>query len=65
MHHNLSAYLNDLHQFDPVSAAWTDLSAVTTTDVPPPYPRFGAGLAAVGGMLYVFGGEGYSGDLLQ
>ncbi len=47
--------LGDLHAFDPAALAWTPLPPAPGS-APPPSPRQGQGLAAVGGALYVFGG---------
>ena len=46
--------LGDLHVYDPVAMAWTDLSAAASGT--PPSPRAGHGFTAAGGKLYVHGG---------
>lgn len=51
--------LNDLHVFDSSTMAWTDLTVAATGF--PPSPRDGAGFAAAGGRLYVYGGQGSTG----
>ena len=48
--------LGDLHALDAVAMRWADLSNLTG-GAPPP-PRYGHGMAASGGALYVFGGYG-------
>ena len=53
-----AAYYSDLHRFDTSAGTWTSYA---TDRIP---PRFGAGFAAVGGQLYLFGGEGYSGEMV-
>jgi hypothetical protein len=47
--------LNDLHVYDPVAGAWTELS--TTVSGAPPSPRDSGGFASAGGRLYAFGGS--------
>ncbi len=47
--------VNDLHAFDTDLLAWT---ALAPTGRPPP-PRIESGFAAVGGMLFLFGGATY------
>ena len=49
----MAAVLADLHQFDPATASWTDLSALPD----PPPPRRSHAFASAGGVLYVHGGE--------
>ena len=51
--------LGDLHVYDPVAMAWTDLSAAASGT--PPSPRYGHGFTAAGDKLYVHGGVGHSG----
>ena len=46
--------LSDLHVFDPVAMAWTDLSDANPGT--PPTARFGHGFTSAGGKLYVHGG---------
>ena len=48
---------NDLHVYDPVAMAWTELYASAS-----PSPRFFHGFTAAGGRLYVHGGEGINGE---
>jgi N-acetylneuraminic acid mutarotase len=55
--------LNDLHVFDPVAEAWTDLSAAISGS--PPSPRWGHGFTSAGDKLYVFGGWDDQGDSLR
>eukprot|EP00961_Rhodomonas_salina_P005960 80651-Rhodomonas_salina.2 len=45
---------NDLHSYETESKVWTDLSSPSPDS--PPRPRIGNGIAASGGMIYVFGG---------
>jgi N-acetylneuraminic acid mutarotase len=52
--------LNDLHVYDPVAGAWTDLSAAVSGT--PPLTRWGHGFTFAGGKLYVFGGWDDQGD---
>jgi hypothetical protein len=47
--------MNDLHSLDPAAEAWFDAGAEALGN--PPRPRWGHGLAAAGGRLYVFGGQ--------
>ena len=49
-----SGLLNDLHAYDPVAMAWTDLSTAISGE--PPSPRWNLGFAAAGGRLYAHGG---------
>ena len=49
--------LGDLHVYDPVAMAWTDLSAAASGTLPS--PRAGHGFTAAGGKLYLHGGEDY------
>lgn len=51
---------NDLHSFNPVSKAWTDLSE--SIQGTPPDPRDSNGIASLGGGVYVFGGRGNAGE---
>jgi N-acetylneuraminic acid mutarotase len=51
--------LNDLHVYDPVAGAWTDLSAVSGS---PPSLRWSHGFTAAGKALYVFGGTDGQGN---
>jgi hypothetical protein len=53
-------YFNDLHVYDPVAGAWTDLSAAISGS--PPSTRWGHGFTSAGGKLYVFGGSDDQGD---
>ena len=48
---------NDLHVYDPVAMAWTELYASAS-----PFPRYSYGFTAAGGRLYVHGGEGIDGE---
>ena len=52
--------LDDLHSYDPVAMAWTDLSAFASET--PPSPRAWHGFTAAGGRLYVHGGLGNIGN---
>ena len=47
--------LNDLHEYDPATLAWTDLSAAISGT--PPSPRLSHGFTSAGGKLYVHGGN--------
>ena len=51
--------LNDLHEYDPATRAWTDLSAAISGT--PPSPRGLHGFTSAGGKLYVHGGLGDNG----
>lgn len=42
--------------FDPELMAWEDLSGSTSSSLPPS-PRNRLGMAAAGGLIYVFGGQ--------
>ena len=50
--------VNDLHVYDPVAMAWTQLYAAAS-----PSPRFYHGFTAAGGRLYVHGGKGINGEI--
>ena len=52
--------LGDLHMFDPVAMAWTDLFYHASGTLPS--PRHAHGFTAAGGWLYVHGGFGDIGD---
>ena len=52
--------LGDLHVYDPVPMAWTDLSAAASGT--PPCARLGHGFTAAGGLLFVHGGLGHQGN---
>ena len=52
--------LNDLHEFDPASGAWTDLSAALSGT--PPVSRDSHGFTSAGGKLYVHGGYSYDAE---
>ena len=54
--------LHDLHVFDPVSAAWTDLSTMISGNVPA--IRSGFSLTSSTGRLYVYAGWGGHGMLV-
>ena len=54
--------LNDLFQFDPVGAVWSELSAAVGVS---PSARASFGFAAVGGSLYLFGGYDGKGEKQQ
>ena len=54
--------LNDLFQFDPVGAVWSELSAAVGVS---PSARASFGFAAVGGCLYLFGGYDGKGEKQQ
>ena len=59
VHGGLDAYddvLGDLHSFDPVAMAWTDLSASVNGTAPT--ARFRHGFTSAEGKLYVHGGQG-------
>ncbi len=49
--------LNDIHEFDPATLTWTELSDLVTGDEP--VPRSEHAMAAMGAKLYVFGGVSY------
>ena len=51
LHTPIPGTLNDLHSFDTAALVWRRIAAAS-----PPEPRCGAGLAALGRMLFVFGG---------
>ncbi len=53
-------YLDDLHAFDPATMTWTLLSSVDDTGRPS--ARAGHGFTSAGGLLYVHGGYGGSGE---
>ena len=53
--------LGDLHVYDPVAMAWTNLSNAASGTPPP--PRDSHGFRAAGGRLYVHGGENINGNL--
>ena len=53
-----AGFLSDLHVFDPLRLAWTDLTAATA---PWPPARAVAGTVAVAGRLLVHGGLGMAG----
>ncbi len=55
-----SGYLADLHEYDPTTEAWTDLS-VPLSGTAPSF-RYFHGFASAGGKLYVHGGRGVSGE---
>jgi hypothetical protein len=50
-------YLNDYHEFDPVSLAWFDLSEITSGNTP--QVRENPGFISFGEKLYLFGGYNY------
>ena len=52
--------LNDLHVYDPVAASWADLSNPASGS--PPSARDSHGFAAAGGLLYMHGGQGATGE---
>ncbi len=52
-------FLGDLHQYDPVVAAWTDLSAAFTGALPS--ARRGQGFTLAGARLYLHGGQADTG----
>jgi hypothetical protein len=52
-------YLNDLHQFDPISMQWTDLSSAITGDQNIPRDRHG--FTCLEGKLFAFGGQDSTG----
>ena len=53
--------LGDLHVYNPIAMAWTDLSIPASGT--PPSPRDWQGFAAAADRLYVHGGEGESGNM--
>ena len=57
------AFMNDLHVYDPVSRAWTDLSSSVIGI--PPTPRDRHGFASAIGNLFVHGGAIDSGPDLR
>jgi hypothetical protein len=56
-----AGYLGDLHVYNTVSMAWTDISAASGIV---PSPRRYHGFAAAGGKLYVHGGVGPQGEMI-
>ena len=54
-----AADLGDLHVYDPVAMAWTDMSAAVSGT--PPSPRYNHGFTSTGGRLYVHGGVNEAG----
>ena len=60
---NESIILDDLHMFDPVAKAWTDLSAPAGGTAPT--ARNGHGFTSANGTLYVHGGQDEYGNLLS
>ena len=58
-HWAVAGLLGDLHAYDPVAMAWSDLSAGASGR--PPAPRGSHGFAAAGGLLYVHAGYGEQG----
>ena len=48
--------LNDLYEFDPVTASWSDLTWTASGN--PPSPRAEFGFTSCGGKLFVHGGYG-------
>ena len=46
--------LGDLHVYDLVTAAWTDLTSLVNGDVPT--PRYSQGFTSIGEKIYLFGG---------
>jgi N-acetylneuraminic acid mutarotase len=54
---------NDLHVYDPVAKAWTDLSVPVAGT--PPQKRYIQGITSVGGVLYVHGGNNADSVILK
>lgn len=55
-------FLNDLFVFNPATLVWAELSDLTLGAQPP--PRYGHGFHTVDGRLYLFGGQGGTGQVL-
>lgn len=55
---------NDLSVFDPSTATWSALRG-SAQDTVTPLPRTGNGMAAVGGLVYVFSGDYDNSDSLR
>jgi len=55
--------LSDLHAFDPIAVAWTDLTEGVHGI--PPQARVSHGFASAGGKLYVHGGYNCISDLSE
>jgi hypothetical protein len=53
--------MNDIYRFDPATLEWTDLTHVVTGTVPSRRARMG--FAAIGGKLFVHGGEDSTSNL--
>jgi hypothetical protein len=53
--------LDDLHMFDPVAMAWTQISRSDMLGVWPSARKY-TGIASIHGILYVFGGLDDSGE---
>jgi hypothetical protein len=53
-------FLNDLHVYDPVGGAWTDLSGAVSGSRPT--VRMLHGFTSAGGRLYIFGGKDAQGE---
>ena len=57
---SVAGYQNGVHQLDPATHRWTDLSPTISGDVP--LARQNMGLAELGGSLYLFGGRSSAGN---
>mmetsp|Transcript_36696 Transcript_36696/g.96835 ORF Transcript_36696/g.96835 Transcript_36696/m.96835 type:complete len:1159 (+) Transcript_36696:1876-5352(+) len=53
-------FFDDLLRFDPASSSWTKIADYTGV---PPSRRYGYGMASLGGVIYVFGGQNTTGPL--
>ncbi len=55
-----AGFINNLHVYDPATAAWTDIS--TAINGTSPSPRYLHGFTSAGGKLYVHGGADAKGE---
>ena len=62
MKNETTGYLNDFYQLDPIATEWTNLTSLSQRSAPS--PRADMGFTALDSVLYVFGGQGYEGDLV-
>ncbi len=51
---SLTAWLSDMHVYDPAKMSWTELYSSS-----PPSARYGHGLTSIEGKIYMHGGYGY------
>jgi hypothetical protein len=61
---SITLYENDLYLLDLETAIWTELDDTITSGVRP-VGRIAVGLVAMAGKLYLFGGYGLQGKILQ